>query len=123
MIIVRDKVDEKPVTGRIALYARVSSVAQKEDVERQKSRRTKGGKNRKKTCRTLAKPHTRVTNMRKDAAHKLTSYRSLNHALVALEDLPVTGMLKNHQLAQAVSDSTFGDIRRQFDYKTSWYGL
>jgi putative resolvase len=35
IIIVRDKVDEKPVTGRIALYARVSSLAQKEDLERQ----------------------------------------------------------------------------------------
>jgi putative resolvase len=35
IIIVRDTVDEKPVTGRIALYARVSSVAQKEDLERQ----------------------------------------------------------------------------------------
>jgi putative resolvase len=35
IIIVREKVDEKPVTGRIALYARVSSLAQKEDLERQ----------------------------------------------------------------------------------------
>jgi putative transposase len=92
-------------------------------LERQKSRRTKGGKNRKKTCRTLAKQHTRVVNIRKDAAHKLTSYLSKNHALVAIEDLHVTGMLKNHKLAQAVSDSNFGAIRRQLDYKTSWYGV
>lgn len=38
IIIVRDKVDEKPLTGRIALYARVSSLGQKEDVERQMHR-------------------------------------------------------------------------------------
>jgi putative transposase len=92
-------------------------------LERQKSRRKKGGKNRKKTCRKLAKQHTRVANIRKDAAHKLTSYLSKNHALVAIEDLPVTGMLKNHKLAQAVSDSNFGEIRRQLDYKTSWHGV
>lgn len=92
-------------------------------LERQKSRRKKGGKNRQKTCRTLAKQHTRVANIRKDAAHKLTSYLSKNHALVAIEDLHVTGMLKNHKLAQAVSDSNFGAIRRQLDYKTSWYGV
>ena len=92
-------------------------------LERQKSRRKKGGKNRKKTCRKLAKQHTRVANIRKDAAHKLTSYLSKNHALVAIEDLHVTGMLKNHKLAQAVSDSNFGEIRRQLDYKTSWYGV
>jgi len=92
-------------------------------LERQKSRRQKGSKNRKKTCRTLAKQHTRVANIRRDAAHKLTSYLSKNHALVAIEDLHVTGMLKNHKLAQAVSDSNFGEIRRQLDYKTSWYGV
>ena len=38
IIIVRDKADEKPLTGRIALYARVSSLGQKEDVERQMHR-------------------------------------------------------------------------------------
>jgi putative resolvase len=38
IIIVRDKVDEKPLTGRIALYARVSSLGQKEDLERQMHR-------------------------------------------------------------------------------------
>ena len=92
-------------------------------LERQKSRRQRGSKNRKKTCRTLAKQHTRVANIRRDAAHKLTSYLSKNHALVAIEDLHVTGMLKNHTLAQAVSDSNFGEIRRQLAYKTSWYGV
>jgi len=35
IIIVRDKHDKQPVTGRIALYARVSSIGQKEDLERQ----------------------------------------------------------------------------------------
>ncbi len=92
-------------------------------LERQKSRRKKGGKNRKKTCRTLAKQHARVANMRKDAAHKLTSYLSKNHALVAIEDLHVAGMLKNHKLAQAVSDSNFGEIRRQLEYKASWQSV
>jgi len=38
------------------------------------------------------------------------------------EDLHVTGMLKNHKLAQAVSDSNFGEIRRQLEYKAPWQG-
>ena len=92
-------------------------------LERQKSRRKKGGKNRKKTCRKLAKQHARVANMRKDAAHKLTTYLCKNHALVGIEDLHVAGMLKNHKLAQAVSDSNFGEIRRQLDYKAAWHGV
>src|SRR6266700_4006048 len=89
---------------------------------RQKSRRKLGGKNRKKTCRKLAKQHARVANIRRDAAHKLTSYLSKNHALVAIEDLHVAGMLKNHKLAQAVADSNFGEIRRQLEYKAEWRG-
>lgn len=38
IIIVRDQADEKPVTGRVALYARVSSIGQKDDLERQMQR-------------------------------------------------------------------------------------
>lgn len=91
-------------------------------LERQKSRRKLGGTNRKKTSRALAKQHAHVANIRKDAAHKLTSYLSKNHALIVMEDLHVAGMLKNHTLAQAVSDSNFGEIRRQLEYKAAWTG-
>ncbi len=92
-------------------------------LERQKSRRKKGSKNRAKTCRKLAKQHARIANIRKDAAHKLTSYLCKNHAMIAIEDLHVAGMLKNHCLAQAVSDSNFGEIRRQLEYKSNWHGV
>jgi putative transposase len=91
-------------------------------LERQKSRRKKGGKNRKKTCHKLAHQHARVANIRKDAAHKLTSSVCKNHALVALEDLNTAGMLKNHCLAGAVSDSNFGEIKRQLLYKAKREG-
>lgn len=91
-------------------------------LERQKSRRKKGSKNRQKTVKKLAKQHARVAHIRKDATHKLTSYLCKNHALVAIEDLHVAGMLKNHCLAQAVSDSNFGEIRRQLEYKATIYG-
>jgi putative transposase len=35
----------------------------------------------------------------------------------------VKGMLANHKLAQAVSDSNFGEIRRQLEYKSSWHNV
>ncbi|GCE45926.1 RNA-guided endonuclease InsQ/TnpB family protein [Thermosporothrix hazakensis] len=92
-------------------------------LERQKSRRKLGSKNRKKTCRKLAKQHARIARIRKDAAHKLTTSLCKNHALVAIEDLHVAGMLNNHKLAQAVSDSNFGEIRRQLEYKAVWHGV
>jgi putative transposase len=92
-------------------------------LERQKSRRKLGGKNRKRTCKKLAKQHARVANIREDAAHALTTSLCKNHALVGIEDLHVAGMLANHKLAQAVADSNFGEIRRQLEYKASWYGV
>ncbi len=60
--------------------------------------------------------------LKRDAAHKLTSYLAKNYALVAIENLHVAGMLKNHKLAQAVGDSNFGEIRRQLTYKSELYG-
>ncbi|MGI9057256.1 MAG: RNA-guided endonuclease InsQ/TnpB family protein [Ktedonobacteraceae bacterium] len=87
-------------------------------LEKQKSRR----KNRAKTRLHIAKTHARIAHIRKDTAHKLTTYLVKNHALVAIEDLHVAGMLKNHCLAQAVSDSNFGEIRRQLEYKSAWHG-
>jgi len=110
--------------GKIFANPRALKQAQKRlrRLERQKSRRKLGGKNRKKTCQKLAKQHARVAHIRRDAAHKLTSYLSKNHALIAIEDLHVAGMLKNHTLAQAVSDSNFGEIRRQLEYKIAWTG-
>jgi putative transposase len=91
-------------------------------VERQKARRKKGSQNRGKTRQAIAKTHARIAHIRQDASHKLTSYLVKNHALVAIEDLHVVGMLKNHNLAQAVSDSNFGEIRRQLEYKSQWHG-
>jgi len=91
-------------------------------LERAKSRRKKGSQNRLKARKAIAKLHARIANIRKDASHKLTSYLSKNHALVAIEDLHVAGMLKNHKLAQAVSDSNLGEIRRQLEYKAAWHG-
>jgi putative transposase len=91
-------------------------------LERAKSRRKKGSKNRAKARRAIARLHARIANIRKDATHKLTSYLAKQYALIAIEDLHVTGMLKNHKLAQAVADSNFGEIRRQLEYKATWQG-
>ena len=91
-------------------------------LERAKSRCVKGSKNRAKMRQVVAKAQAHIASIRKDASHKLTSYLVKNHAFVAIEDLHVAGMLKNHCLAQAVSDSNFGEIRRQLEYKAAWYG-
>ncbi len=66
--------------------------------------------------------HTRVRDLRKDALHKLTSSLATTYGTVVVEDLHVAGMLTNRRLARHIADASFGEIRRQLDYKTSWNG-
>ncbi|MCL6755108.1 IS200/IS605 family accessory protein TnpB-related protein [Nostoc sp. CCCryo 231-06] len=54
--------------------------------------------------------------------HKLTTYLAKNHSEVWVEDLNVSGLLKNHKLAGAISDCGFFEFKRQLEYKTVWYG-
>ena len=68
----------------------------------------------------MTRIHTRVANLRKDAIHKLTTDLATTYGTVVVEDLNVSGMLKNHKLARHIADASFGEIRRQLDYKTGW---
>ncbi|MBC6471564.1 MAG: transposase [Hormoscilla sp. GM102CHS1] len=73
-------------------------------LQRAVSRKVKGSNNRKKAIRKLQKAHYRVACIRNDATHKLTTYLAKNHSEVVIEYLNVSGMMKNHRLAQAIAD-------------------
>jgi len=70
----------------------------------------------------LSNLHARVANIRKDAAHKLTTNLTRRFATIAIEDLNVSGMAKNHSLAGAVLDCGFHEIYRQLQYKAEMRG-
>ena len=91
-------------------------------LQRVVSRRQKGSANREKAVRQLARAHLRVANVRKDALHQVTSWLARTKSAVVLEDLNVSGMVKNHHLAQAILDVGFSEFRRQMVYKGQWYG-
>ncbi|MEV0392100.1 IS607 family element RNA-guided endonuclease TnpB [Polymorphospora rubra] len=70
----------------------------------------------------LGRAHTRVANLRRDGLHKLTTRLAATYGTVVVEDLNVTGMLRNRRLARHIADAGFAEICRQLAYKTSWNG-
>jgi putative transposase len=86
------------------------------------SRKVAGSQNWWKNTKKLARSHYRVACQRQDALHKMTAHVTRTHALIGLEDLNTKGMLANHCLAQAVSDASFFEVKRQLLYKAEQYG-
>ena len=99
-----------------------SSLAKLKRIQRMVSRRQKGSANRKKALRQLARAHYRVANIRKEALHQATSLLARTKSAIVLENLNVSGMLKNHHLAQAITDVGLYEFRRRLVYKGAWYG-
>jgi putative transposase len=99
-----------------------SALVKLKRLQRVVSRRQKGSANRQKTVRQLAKTHFRVANIRKDTLHQATTLLTKTKSVIVLENLNVSGMMKNHHLAQAIADVGMYEFRRQLQYKGQWYG-
>lgn len=81
------------------------------------SRTKKGSSRRRKAAQRLAKLHWRVSNVRKDFLHKLTTALVQRFTCIGIEDLHVNGMLANRKLARHLADQSFAEFRRQLEYK------
>lgn len=91
-------------------------------LQRSVSRKKKGGSNRIKAVKKLAIIHEKVTNQRNDFLHKTTHFLVNNYDTLCLETLRPANMVKNHKLAQALSDIAIGKFNELIQYKTEWYG-
>jgi len=86
------------------------------------SRRTKGGQNWYKTKAKLARLHERIANIRRDVAHKLTSGLVNDYRWIGVEDLNVKGMTQNRCLAKSVMDAAMSEVTKQLAYKAPLAG-
>lgn len=88
------------------------------------SRKVKNSKSWNMARIKLAKLHARISNIRLDNTHKLTTMLSSNYSTIVIEDLDVRGMMQRSQrgLSRSIADMAFGEFRRQLAYKVEARG-
>ena len=93
-------------------------------LERTASRRYQQGKKReeqsnnwKKAMKQVAKLYEHIAFQRHDYLHKVSTWIAQNYSTVCVETLNVKGMMKNHHLAQSISDCSWGMFINMLEYK------
>jgi putative transposase len=85
--------------------------------QRRLARRRKGSANRAKAAAKVARAHRKVRDARRDFLHRASTRLVRSADMIVIEDLNVSGMVRNRRLARAISDCGWAEFRRQLEYK------
>jgi putative transposase len=85
--------------------------------QRRLARRRKGSANRAKAAVKVARAHRKVRDARRDFLHRASTRLVRSADMIVIEDLNVSGMVRNRRLARAISDCGWAEFRRQLEYK------
>ena len=116
----------KTLNDNLRKIKRISRQLDKRIHARTKQERLEGkkkSKNYRKLSVRLSNAQRKVANMRRDFTQKVTTILATHYTHIALENLNVKGMVRNHRLAQSVSDVAFGELCRQIEYKSLLNGM
>lgn len=91
-------------------------------LSRRHSRKEKGSHGRRKSAMRLVRLHNRIANIRSDWTQNLSTRLVSENQAVGIEDLNVSGMVRNRKLARHITDEAWGQLRFQLEYKAPAYG-
>jgi putative transposase len=91
--------------------------------QRNLSKKQRGSNRRAKAKLSVARLHERIANQRKAVLHEASDLLSKKADVIVLEDLNVSGMVKNRRLARAVSDAGLRTLRTMIEYKAALRGV
>ena len=141
-ILTRINIDSKPLTGQLVgidlglkdLYILSDghvvenpkwfheNQVELKRAQQRLSRKTKRSKRYNKQRIKVARVHEKIRNKRDYFLHVISSALVSNYDLICLEDLNVSGMVKNHNLAKAIQNASWSSFVQMISYKCDWYG-
>ena len=88
--------------------------------QRKLAKKKKGSNNRNKQRIKVARIYEKIHNTRIDYLHKISHKLISENQVIVSENLSVNSMVKNHNLAKAISDASWYELTRQLGYKAEW---
>jgi putative transposase len=86
------------------------------------SRKRKGSRSRRDAAAKLARNHHHIANVRRHFLHQVSNALVKTHDRLVIEDLNVTGMLRDRRLARGIADAGWAEFARLLGYKQAWRG-
>ncbi len=99
-----------------------SSLARLGILQKRASRKTKDSSNNVKANLKVAILHEKISNKRKDLNHKVSREIVNRYETIVMEDLAISNLTKNHNLALSIHDAAWGNLKKYIAYKSLWYG-